>query len=506
MKTVTIKSFITKGLKAVPVTIETSITDGIGIHLLGLQDAQVREVLLRTCTAIQAIGHSIPGKKIIINVKAADGGFIKDDASNLDLPIAISILTASEAYPITQKHLDEYAIVGELSLDGNIRCIRSGYTISLAADKVIIPTENATRLQNHAGIKGMHKVFAASNIANIPHLFHDPDMYDIDNTPLRNTPEKPEMEDADFRYVKGAEGAKQALIIAAAGGHSIQLVGGKNKTYLLRCLRTILPELSEEAFIENEKIREACGIASTKRTLLRPFRMPHYSSTLPAMIGGGARPLPGEVSLASNGILALTELEEWPTSVLKAIRSVKDDRKVKISRLDSSTEYPADFLLAGTSKACPCGHTKSECLCSDKQVADFRSKLQHKTDGLFDMKRWVAEFTISDENRETDSATIRRQVEKAREIQKERYAGLDINTNGQLPLGLVETFCVLTPEAENALSQATQCHKNDDGSLIYSTDCIRRIRKVARTIADLNNSDVIKATHIYAAMNYFPQI
>lgn len=497
MKTVTVKSFITKGINAIPVTITTSVTDGIGIHIVGVQDISVKEILLRVCTALESAGYKVPGKKIVVDIRPADNKMVTDCASNLDLPVAISIIAASEQKLIATKHFQEYALVGELGLNGDIREVKSEYTISLAADKIIIPLVNAARLRHMPGIEDQHKVFVASNLEEAFHIFRDPEMFDINNAPLHDNQDKPEKNDADFKYVQGGHNIRRALEIAAAGGHSINLIGGENVNYLIKCFHSILPAMSREEFIEKEKIYEAAW-KQTDGLPVRPVRMPHYNSSIIPIIGGGFKTMPGEVSLAHNGILVLDEFNEWPQTVIEAIRTVKSAGVVKISRLNSAIEYPAKFILVGKSKACPCGKPLYKCTCDARTRENALRSLSDKSKGLFDITHWVGEMSIQTEQINVSSEEIRIRVERARKIQTERYEGTDIRTNADLKPSQIKLFCKMSDANEKELQRLTSAPGH------FGPECIARIKKVARTIADLDDSENIESTHIIEALNYFP--
>ena len=497
METVKIKSYITKGIKAVPVEVFVSVTDGIGIHLVGLQDSSVKEVLLRTTTALMSLGYRVPGKKIVIVIKSSDNLPVTCCASNLDLPVAVGILAASGQWKEIE-NLSDIAIVGELGLDGTVREVRSEYTIALAADKVIIPKVNAARLADKPGVLDQHKVYVASNINDALYALKTPDAFDINNVNLHDNDEQTEPDKADFKYVSGADLTRRALEIAAAGGHSINLIGGYERAYLIRCLRSILPPMSEEEYIETEKIMEAQWVNTSGKSE-RPIQYALLGAgMMTALVGGGPEIKPGEVSLAHNGILVLDEFNYWPDNLLKALKPIVEDRKVRISRLREAIEYPANFILVGKSWPCHCGGHRSECRCSEAEREVFAETIANKGRNLFDVTHWVGPFRVFPEAVGVDSATIRKRVIKARRMQAKRLAGTGIEVNGKLNDKLTEKFCILPDEIQRNLEVRLVAETQEN-----INERLARVKRVARTIADLDESENIDATHVLEALSYF---
>lgn len=494
MDKTTVHSYIVRGIKAVPVTISVGVSEGIGIHLCGsVQDISVKEILLRVCTAISSIGCKIPGQKIVIHVKTEDGNLIAGDVSSLDLPIAVAMLVASGQFDIPQDELDRYAIAGELGLDGSTREIRCKLGITLAADRVILPRDGSRVLIDDGIEEG--RVFLASSINDVPRIFREPEEYDLLNIHRFYEQIRQHDNEADFAFLRGGDRAVRALGIAAAGGHSINLAGCRNTKYLARCLRKILPAIDYDEWVESERILETRGLHNDA-PFFRQIRMPHHASSLSAMVGGTDGLMAGEVSLAHNGILVLHEIEEWPNAILAALRGVRKDGYVRISRLRFSVEYPARFTLVGSSKRCPCNQRGDNCTCSEKERTEFRRELAGRSDGLFDMTCMVWPFTIADKPESSSCIEVRLKVEAARERQKERYKDIGILTNSELRPSQVLQYCASTSEARQKLLDLIP--------EAYGAGCRSRILKVARSIADFEDHKTVLSRHVLEALNYFP--
>lgn len=496
MSTIKINTYISRSLNPVKTYTEVSIQPGIGIHLVGVQDIAVKEILLRVCTALQSLGYRIPGKKIVINIKTEDGLPVESDASNLDLAVAIGILAASGQISITQEQLDRFALVGEVGLDASLREIRNAYCIALRDGNVILPKDNAVKIYNNPGITGRHNVFVASNISDIPGIIAEPEKYAIENLDVRQKP-VPEQDCEEF-FRELDSNTRRALEICAAGGHNINLTCREDSDNLIKCIHALLPTMNKEEAIEVGKIYDRTNKPFVP---VRPVRLPFSGSTLPSIIGGGAHTiLPGEVSLAHNGILVLKDLDEWPSSVLCALRGVKDDRKVTISRLRQRTEYPANFLLVGTMKPCPCGRNEKDCTCTQRQKENYTNNVLDKTVGLFDIF-CKAGYSKKDDISNVALKDIRERVVKAREIQAERYKseGISIKTNGELLGSLIDKYCN-SPATGKALENIKICNKS------LSAGALNRVKRVARTIADLEGEKVIQARHVLEAITFTNRI
>lgn len=474
MKTVKIKSFITKGIEAIPVEVSVSIADGIGIHLVGIQDIFVKEILLRSTTALMSLGYRFPGRKIVIDIKAADGKPVTCHASNLDLPVAVGILAASGQWKDSAEHLNDFAIVGELGLDGCVRPVASELTMALASKRIILPSANAAYLAHKPGVEDRGKVYAASNLNDVRVIVASPEEHDALDIVSNRKGKAIQEDNADTAFIDGATNARRALLIAAAGGHDINLTVKSNR-YLTRCLHSILPRMTENQYIETEKVYEAKG-QHLPDTVMPPLREPAYISTLVTMVGGGANVEPGEVSLANNGLLILNDVAGWSKPMLETLRRVREDGYVKISRLNGTVQFPANFLLAGAT------------------LPD--EKFKEKTEGLFDISYAVGDFTISRTPVGTSSETLRKRVEKARAIQAKRYADEAFETNSCLKGETLDRYCDLSTAAKEFIKKIPAPPEFDNAGNVS------RLKRVARTIADLDGEKQVSQAHLLEALNF----
>lgn len=499
------------GIDAVAVTVEVEIDRGIGLHLWGLADAAVKESVLRTTTALVSQGYHIPGKKIVINLAPAD---LRKNGSGYDLPIALGIIAASGQAELPL--LERYVVMGELGLDASLRVIPGALSFAeLAAsqgfDGIILPEESALEAVEFKGIK----VYGVKNLMEVVDILSgkpDTDKYLIQNTILYNKLHREKMRHPakeaimDFADIIGQEGAKRAVEIAAAGGHNIIMVGspGSGKSSLAKAMAGILPEMTMEESLLTSKIYSITGKATPKCGLIRerPFRAPHYSASLAAIIGGGGADniIPGEVSLATNGVLFLDELGQMPKSVIEALRGPIEDRSVTISRLKMKIEYPASFMLVAASNPCPCGYwgEGDRCCCTPAQRQNYLSKLSGPIMDRIDLHVWMhpvpADKIIGALKAEPSSAVAAR-VLKARIEQKHRFAAENIVCNAQMGNKQIEKYCPLSPSCQETLTNIM----NKSG---FSMRAYYRIIKVARTIADLAGEKEITEAHIIEASGY----
>ena len=493
------------GIDAVPVKVECEISKGVGIHLVGLVDSAVKEALLRTVTALQAKGYRFPGKKIIINLAPAD---LTKTGCHYDLPIAVAFIAASEQKDLSD--IDNWLIMGELALDGNIRqvegCVQAALAVKDGGYKgCIIPSGNAREvaclLDEDTPVYGADTLDEAISILQSPQGF---------KTVAQAEPSAPGKEwrptlEPSWNHLAGNETARRAIEIAAAGGHSILMMGvpGSGKSSLSKALSELLPPMSKEEAIEVAKIYSISGRTASQYMdsfRLRPFRAPHHSSSMAAMLGGGAGDNihPGEVSLAHNGVLMFDEIIEAPKSILEALSVVMEDKSITISRLKSKVVYPADFILAATTNPCPCGYygEGDRCTCTPRQRVLYLSKLNHRLYDRITMQVWTRPVvpnagTVQPE----DIETVRERVRKARQRQQERYAGREFRLNDNLPASALNEFCPLDTDCKELIEKLIS-------RLGLSARAYSRILKIARTIADLEESDTILTRHLAEASSY----
>ncbi len=498
------------GIEAVPVTVEIDVTLGVGIHLVGLADAAVKESLLRTVTALQSCGFRIPGKKIVINLAPAD---MHKQGSGYDLPIALGIIASSGQKELPA--LEKFLIMGELGLDGSIRPVSGALPmVELAKGSglrgCIFPEESALETVDYseAEIYGVHTL---DDVLRILEDKEDASDLLIWNTECYRRAREEEggyrrRNYMDFSEIIGQEGAKRGMEIAAAGSHNVILIGspGSGKSSLAKAMAGVLPPMSREEALITSKIYSVAGKVDFRSGLLRerPFRSPHISASKPAILGGGSGEniLPGEVSLASGGVLFLDEFCEAPKSTLEALRAPLEDRKVTIARLKAKIVYPASFMLVAASNPCPCGYygEGDRCSCSPGARAAYLSKLSGPIMDRIDIQLWVHPVDtaklVRGEKGES-SASVADRILHAREIQLRRFSGRGIFTNAEMGQKELEEFCPLSDDCRSLLEKLID-------RLGLSARAYTRIIKIARTIADLAGDPDILPRHLSEAASY----
>lgn len=493
------------GIDAVEVTVEVNIDSGIGIHLVGLADAAVKESLLRTTTALTATGYRIPGRKIVINLAPAD---MHKSGSGYDLPLAIGIIAASGQADLPGT--SSFMIMGELGLDGSVRDIPGALVYAEFAARqgyhgIILPVSAAKEAVEAGGIK----VYGVQNLGEAVSILESEEgcaNFEVTrniSADLKTIPAKP---DVDFSEIIGQESAKRGMEIAAAGGHNIIMIGppGSGKTSLAKALVGILPPMSREEALMTGRIHSVAGRGSSSGWLewKRPFRAPHYSASPAAIIGGGSggNIIPGEVSLACNGVLFLDEFGQIPRSVTEALRGPMEDREVTISRMRTKIEFPASFMLVAASNPCPCGYfgEGDRCSCSPYQRAAYMSRLSGPIMDRMDIQvrvRPVPPEELMKMKHGESSMVIADRVRAARQLQARRFAGEGITTNAEMSNAQIKSHCPLAPGSKKLLAKLMDHQK-------LSMRAYFRIIKVARSIADLAGSEKILDEHILEAASF----
>ena len=496
------------GIDAVPVTVEIDITTGLGIHLVGLADAAVKESLLRTITALQSMGFRIPGKKIVINLAPAD---MHKRGSGYDVPIALGIIAASGQRELPL--LEKFIIMGELGLDGGIREVPGALPIVELAMKesllgCILPAGSALEAVEYDSVD----VYGVTTLDDVLRILSGEELCDdllVKNIAEERSPQEADrpQEIMDFSEIIGQEAAKRGLEIAAAGGHNVVMIGspGSGKSSLAKAMAGILPPMNLEESIQTSMIYSVAGKGGRTGRLMRqrPFRAPHYSASITALLGGGSdNILPGEISLAHNGVLFIDEFCEAPKKVLEALRAPMEDRKVTISRLKSKVEYPADFMLVAASNPCPCGYygDGDRCTCTPNQRLSYISKLSGPIMDRIDIQLMVSRVDarmLVNRKPGQSSAEIAARVLKAREIQRARFAesGEGIFCNASMNNRQTEMFCPLSSDCKSLLERIIE-------RMGLSARACSRIIRLARTIADLAGIPDILPEHISEAAGY----
>lgn len=499
---IVVKSMATSGVDGFMVEIEASTIRGQqqSISIIGLPDQAIKEAGERVQASIDSCGYDIPKDKVIISLAPGDK---KKRGSHFDLGMIIALLYQTDQ--ISPKNLSDYAFIGELSLDGRIRPCNGILSMVTEARKngvkaVVVPYENKNEAMTVSGIKicPVRSLNETVRFLEGKEQLDDNEADESFNNMNRTVTISDESSSLDFSDVKGQEDLINAIVLGAAGGHNILMLGepGCGKTMIAQRIPTILPQMTEKESLEVTKIHSIAGLLDAGAGLLnqRPFRAPHHNVSLNALIGGGSYAQPGEVSLAHNGVLFLDELAEFSRSTLDALRQPMEDKRVTISRVNGTNSYPANFMFVAAMNPCPCGYYPSKkCRCTDYEIIHYRGKISGPILERIDIQKSVAQvdyFELSTQKNSCTSEQLRKKVEAARKIQQERYKNdKDINCNAQMTTTMIQKYCKIDETSTEKLKKACR----DFG---YSARVIHKLLRLARTSADIDGSENIRLEDI----------